>query len=81
MPQPEEHASMLDLFKDTACQREAINDFLTWLRKERGVELARWNEYYGDRLDPANVVLDEVIAEFLGIDLNQLEAERRALLE
>jgi len=72
---------MLDLFRDTACQREAINDFLTWLRKERGVVLARWDEHYGDRLDPANVVLDEVIAEFLGIDLDQLEAERRALLE
>ena len=81
MPQPEEHASMLDLFKDTACQREAINDFLAWLRKEHGIAFARWDERYGDRLDPANVVLDELIAEFFGLDLNPLEAERRALLK
>jgi len=81
MPQPEERASMLDLFRETACQREAINDFLAWLRKEHDVVLASWDEHRGDRLYPANVALDEVIAEFLGIDLDQLEAERRALLE
>ena len=81
MPRPEEPASMLERFKDTACQREAIRDFLAWLRKEHGLVLARWDEHYGDRLEPALESLDKLIAEFLEIDPDQLEAERRALIE
>ena len=82
MPRPEEPKyPMLERNADKSCEWNTIRDFIAWLRKDYGLVLARWDERYGDRLDPANVVLDELIAKFLGIDLKQLEAERRALIE
>ncbi len=76
---PEE--SMLERFKATRPEREAIRGFLDWLRSEHGIVLARWSAHYDDRLEPAAVVVDDLVAEFLGIDQQRLEQERRALYQ
>jgi len=82
MPRPEEPKyPMLELNADKHCEWDAIRGFFAWLRWEHGLVLARRDKHHGDRLVPAHVVLDELIADFLGIDLKQLEEERRALLE
>lgn len=59
---------------------EDAEDFLEWLRGEKGYVFARWEED-GDFLEPARYQSTEsLLAEWLGIDLEAVERERRALL-
>jgi len=79
MPRPDDTStSMLERFSETECERETLGAFLEWLR-ERGIQLAVWRN--DEHLHPAHRPSSELIAEFLDIDLDQLEKERRALLE
>jgi len=78
MPRPEGSTpSMLERFRETECERDTLEAFLEWL-STRGILLAVWTT--GEHLHPAHQSNHELIANFLGIDLRQLERERRALL-
>jgi hypothetical protein len=67
---------------------QAAGDFVTWLQHEHGVVLAC---YYGDNVYPSefhnpypsefHVPLQTLLAQWQGIDLNEIEAERRGMLE
>ena len=82
MPQPEEPKyPMLERNADMSREWDAIRGFFDWLREEHRIVLARWSGRCDDCLEPALESSDRLIAEFLEIDLDQLEAERRALLE
>lgn len=60
-----------------------IGEFLEWLRGERGLHLAEYDDDFweGKFLKPVNIRIEDLLAEFFEIDLNKVEAERRALLE
>lgn len=60
-----------------------IGAFLDWL-KDKGIHLATW-EYDEDlddeRLFPHREPIQNILAEYYGIDLDKVETERRALLD
>jgi len=63
---------------------QAIGEFLTWLTHDRGCEIC---EYLDDE-DPEHLVfmpvrdgIQELLADYFGIDLDLLEMEKQALLE
>ena len=58
-------------------QSQKLGEFLDWLR-EQGWELC---EIWDDGWYPIHKPAEQLLAEFFGIDLNKVEAERRALLE
>lgn len=60
-----------------------IGEFLEWLRGERGLILAQYDEdhFDGEFLMPVNIRIEDLLAEFFEIDLNKVEQEKRALLE
>lgn len=53
--------------------------FLDWLLGEKGFTLARYADSGG--LYPVSRNMEELLAEYHGIDLAKVEKERRALLE
>lgn len=61
-------------------QSQAICDFLEWLSYEKDMTVCKphdeTNEYF-----PVFVRKEELTAEFFGIDLKKLDAEKRAMLE
>lgn len=57
---------------------QAQGDFLAWLQDERELTLGRWK---GDELVPACVSIQDLLAEFHGIDMAKVEAERAEMLE
>ena len=82
MPQPEKPKyPMLERNADKSCEWDAIRGFIDWIHEEHRIVFARWSGRCNDRLEPALESLDKLIAEFLEIDPDQLEAERRALIE
>jgi len=64
-------------------QSELLAKFYDWLT-EKGYSLCFWSD--GDEYDdggyyPLSMSPEKLFAEFFGIDLNKIEAERRAILE
>ena len=68
----------------------AVQEFIDWLLDDKKWVLARYVEedertpndgIYGEQPVPVFVQREELMAEFFGIDLNKIEAERRALLD
>lgn len=59
-------------------RREAIAQFVDWAFEEHDMELALREG--DDRLYPISGRLDDLILEFFGVDLAELEKERRAML-
>ncbi len=56
-----------------------LHEFLEWLQGKKSVEFGKWN---GDRFIPALLGSDEtLIYEFFSIDAEQLEKERKDLLD
>ncbi len=56
-----------------------LHEFLEWLQSKKSVEFGKWN---GDRFIPALRESDEtLIYEFFSIDAEQLEKERKDLLD
>ena len=67
-----------------------VQEFIDWLLDDKKWVLARYVEddertpndgIYGEQPVPVFVQREELMAEFFGIDLNKIEAERRALLD
>ncbi len=61
---------------------QTVGEFLDWLVNEREVVLAKWIDgTLEERLAPINPSIQDLIAEFFGVDQNKLEAEKRAMLK
>lgn len=60
-------------------QSQAIGEFLDWLNGD-GVHLARWDEEW-DRYFPVHESINALLARRFGIDLDRIEAEKRAMLD
>jgi len=67
----------LDAVKDLS---QAIADFLDWLNSEKGIFLASYGNIDSNWLTPDITAKDRLLAEYFGIDLDALEAEKRAML-
>jgi hypothetical protein len=58
---------------------EIAHDFIEWLHEERGYFIAHWfNETQAASI-PENI--DQLLADFIGVDLNKIEEEKRAMLD
>jgi len=66
----------LDLWSDVSEEADAIRGFIGWLVEEHGFDLVHSDSGMG----PSENALDRLIKEFLGVDLDGLEKERRELL-
>ena len=63
---------------------QIIGEFIDWLTSEKGYTIAEldqeaeegYQNYY-----PVSYSMEKLLAEFFEIDLNKVEAERRAILE
>lgn len=65
-------------------QAKAVQEFLDWLRQEKGYVLARYEKVDGYREEQLFDVYpdpERLMADHFGIDLNKIESERRALLD
>ncbi|TXH19655.1 MAG: hypothetical protein E6R03_00270 [Hyphomicrobiaceae bacterium] len=61
-------------------QSQAIGDFLEWLHSEKGIILASYGNSDSNLLTPDGTAKERLIAEYFEIDLDALEAEKRAML-
>lgn len=59
-------------------ESQAIGEFIEWATCVAGYEFAK---YHGDDLQVALVSIEGLLAEYFGVDLDKLEAEKRAMLE
>jgi len=61
---------------------QPIGEFIEWLRGERGIVLAEYDEdhYDGEFLQAVNIRIEDLLAEYFGIDLKRVEQERRIML-
>lgn len=62
-------------------QSQAIGEFLEWLAQEKGIELAEWGGSRGTALVPCLRSKVSLLAEHFGVDQEQLEDEKLAMLE
>lgn len=63
---------------------QVVQDFYDWLTHETEFVFARWTKiegYRDERLVPAEIQPEQLMADFFGIDRDKIDAERRALLE
>ena len=69
---------------------KVVQDFYDWLTQEKGYVLARYvpeeerfegDGIYGEQPVAVHPDPEQMMAEFFGIDLAKIEAERRAILE
>lgn len=58
----------------------AQGDFVRWLIDKKDFRLGKWDESERGNLLPVYFNANELLAEYHGIDLNKVEAERRELL-
>ena len=61
-------------------ERLLITAFLDWCT-EQGYELRDWSNTYHDQPQPISKTVDQIVADYLEIDLAVVEKERRALIE
>ena len=59
---------------------QIIGEFLDWLRSEQEVTLCTLDESE-DQFYPVFVSIEDLLAEYFGIDLQKVEQEKVALLE
>lgn len=62
---------------------QAQGEFIEWLSSEKGIRLCTLEDAGNCRNEymPIYTSLEELLAEFHGIDLQKVEREKRALLE
>ena len=75
-----------DRLAEVAPVSQKIGEFLDWLSDAKGIHLAEWIqpeewEWGGKTLVTVNVSFSSLLAEFFEIDLDKVEAERRAILQ
>ena len=57
---------------------QKVGEFLDWLRQEKHIELATWQD---DRLWPIHTSTLDLLAGFFDIDQSKLEKEKREMLD
>lgn len=62
-----------------SAESQKLGDFLAWLRDEQGLELCAMDRRGNYTADGRRI--EELLADYYGIDLDQVERERRALLD
>jgi hypothetical protein len=70
--------------QEVAEQSQMCGEFIEWLAQEKGIHLAEWVKYEGfrdERLTTTFTPLSHLLAEFFDIDPDELEREKRAMLE
>lgn len=70
--------------KKVQTESQTIGEFIDWLRSDKELELGKWQTSShddGDTFQPVHVSTEKLLAEFFEIDLEKLEAEKRAMLE
>ena len=74
---------MHDKLKPIAHQSQVIGEFIEWCADHKGWFLATYDDNYrgGHEAISVNVDITAVLAEFFGIDLTVLEAEKRQMLD
>jgi len=63
---------------------QPIGEFLDWLLNEKHYRIAEYqklDDYINEQLVPIHINIEEILAEFFGIDLKKAEKEKRELLE
>jgi len=63
---------------------QMIGEFVDWLRSEKTIFLAKWYSIgigKGDELRTVNTPIQDLLAEFFGIDRGKLEEEARDMLK
>ena len=60
---------------------QEIGAFLDWLMSESGLTLCRRDDSWEHPWMPAGLSIEALLAEYYGIDLQELDRERRALLK
>lgn len=58
---------------------QAIGEFLEWLISDKELVIGRWDS--DGTLHPKYVSIENLLAEFFGIDLKKVEKEKRAILD
>ena len=66
--------------KNLEVERKTVQNFLDWL-DEQEIDLCRWVKQPTDQLQVVRQTKATIIALFLGIDENALEAEKQHMLE
>ena len=62
-------------------EAQAISEFVEWCRAQREPPLVLCTESAAHNHFPALVPIEALVVEYLAIDENRLEAERRAILK
>lgn len=58
---------------------QIIGEFIDWLGEEKGIHLCKWVTEH--TLDYAGERIENLLAEFFGVDLVKVEEERRDMLK
>lgn len=69
-----------DRLVSVADESHKLGEFLDWLEQRKRLSLARWSRS-DDQLVPDYTPKEQLLAEYYGIDLDKVDAERRALLK
>lgn len=69
----------LDKIKENAPVSQEIGAFLDWLTGEAGYTLAKYGDH--ERLWPQNPGFEQLLADYFGVDLQEVERERQAVLK
>ena len=74
-----EHEKVKALYREI----EAIREFMEWLKEEKEVTLARWDETDVEEggLHVVNYHITDLLEEFFGIDPAKIEAEKQEMLD
>lgn len=60
---------------------QEIGAFLDWLIEDKQYVLAKYTPQADYELVPQNVSIERLLAEYFEIDMDKVDAERRAILE
>lgn len=75
-----------DKLRAIADESQAIGEFLEWMGTDRTAEHGQYGRrlflahMWNDRLTPASYTIEDLLAQFFGIDQNKIEAEKRQML-
>lgn len=71
-----------DKLHNVAKLSQICGEFVVWLKREKGIELAEWGrQHKEDHLFPAATPMTALLAEYFKIDPEKLEREKSEMLE
>lgn len=69
--------------RKTSNKRATISEFLSWLAYKKNLNFGSYGEYENEndeRFYARHIDVEALIAEYFGIDLKEIEQERRQML-